>query len=216
MANSVDLDQSSLIRVIWSGLTYLFMHFCLKFYELNGICKMCCPTGKMVQGILHLCPNTTYWINSIMFFSVLDDCLALFQQMTVKLLSLLIVPRLFEEKRRDTVFGFPWCVARGAWRVVHGMGAWCVVPNFSRYLVPLTPPTVFVRSFSNRCFKDGLKICMWFFQNPEIIFLSLFSHFELRHFLSSHITEVYREKVPCPLNSSHSFWPILLKLYMCF
>ena len=37
------------------------------------------------------------------------------------------VPRLFEEKWRDTVFGFPWgvvrgawCMARGAWRVVRG------------------------------------------------------------------------------------------------
>ena len=30
------------------------------------------------------------------------------------------VPRLFEEKWRDTVFGFPWGVARGAWRVVRG------------------------------------------------------------------------------------------------
>ena len=47
-----------------------------------------------------------------------------------------IVPRLFEEKRRDTVFGFPWCVVRGAWFRI-----------FSRYFVPLTPPTVFVRSF---------------------------------------------------------------------
>ena len=39
----------------------------------------------------------------------------------------IVVPRLFEEKWRDTVFGFPrcvvrgaWCVARGAWRVVRG------------------------------------------------------------------------------------------------
>ena len=40
----------------------------------------------------------------------------------------LIVPRLFEEKWRDTVFGFPWGVVRGAWRVVRG--AWCVVPSF--------------------------------------------------------------------------------------
>ena len=46
--------------------------------------------------------------------------------------SFLVVPRLFEEKWRDTVFGFPWgvvrgawCVVRGAWRVVRG--AWCVV-----------------------------------------------------------------------------------------
>ena len=34
--------------------------------------------------------------------------------------NLLIVPRLFEEKWRDTVFGFPWGVVRGAWRVVRG------------------------------------------------------------------------------------------------
>ena len=32
----------------------------------------------------------------------------------------LIVPRLFEEKWRDTVFGFPWGAVRGAWRVVRG------------------------------------------------------------------------------------------------
>ena len=30
------------------------------------------------------------------------------------------VPRLFEEKRRDTVFGFPWCVVHGAWHVARG------------------------------------------------------------------------------------------------
>ena len=47
-------------------------------------------------------------------------------------------------------------------------------------------------------------------------FLLLFPHFLLRHFLSSNTTGVYREQVPCPLNSSHSFWPILLKLYRCF
>ena len=28
--------------------------------------------------------------------------------------SFFFVPRLFEEKRRDTVFGFPWGVVRGA------------------------------------------------------------------------------------------------------
>ena len=36
------------------------------------------------------------------------------------LLYYFIVPRLFEEKWRDTVFGFPWGVVRGAWRVVRG------------------------------------------------------------------------------------------------
>ena len=55
----------------------------------------------------------------------------------------IVVPRLFEEKWSDTVFGLPWCMARGVWHVVRG--AWFRI--FSRYLVPLTPPTVFVRSF---------------------------------------------------------------------
>ena len=64
----------------------------------------------------------------------------------------IFVPRLFEEKWRDTVFGFPWGVVRGAWRVVRGAwrvvrGAWFRV--FSGYFVPLTPPTVSVQSFWN-------------------------------------------------------------------
>ena len=57
---------------------------------------------------------------------------------------------------------------------------------------------------------------MWFFQNPEIIFYHFFRIFNLDIFLSSNTTEEYREQVPCPLNSSHSFWRILLKLYRCF
>ena len=129
------------------------------------------------------------------------------------MVTTVIVPRLFEEKRRDTVFGFPWCVARGGWCVARG--AW--FRNFSRNLVPLTPPTVFVRSFWN--FIGALRMVWRYacgFSGSWNYFLSLFSHFELRHFLSSNITEVYREQVPCPLNSSHSFWPILLKLYMGF
>ena len=65
-------------------------------------------------------------------------------------------------------------------------------------------------------FQDGLKICMWFFSESWNNFLLLFPHFLLRHFLSSNTTGVYREQVPCPLNSSHSFWLILLKLYRCF
>ena len=45
-----------------------------------------------------------------------------------------------------------WCVVRGAWRVARGAwrvvrGAWFRV--FSGYFVPLTPPTVYVRSFWN-------------------------------------------------------------------
>ena len=57
---------------------------------------------------------------------------------------------------------------------------------------------------------------MWIFQNPEIIFYHFFRIFNLDIFLSSNITEVYREQVPCPGNSYHSFKPILLKLYRCF
>ena len=36
-------------------------------------------------------------------------------------------------------------------------------------------------------------MCMWFFQNPEIIFYYFFDIFNLDNFLSSNITEVYRE-----------------------
>ena len=76
---------------------------------------------------------------------------------------IIIVPRLFEKMRKDTVFGCPWCVVRGAWFRI-----------FSRYLVPLTPPTVFVRSFWNLtgAFKMVWRyacVFLFFFQNPEII-----------------------------------------------
>ena len=52
-------------------------------------------------------------------------------------LGIFIVPRLFEEKWRDTVFGFPWCVVRGAWCVARG--AWCVVRG-SEFLVGTLSP----------------------------------------------------------------------------
>ena len=67
-----------------------------------------------------------------------------------------------------------------------------------------------------RCFKDGLKICILFFQNPEIIFYHFFPIFNLRHFSSPYTTDMYMEYVPCIGNSSYSFWRILLKLYKCF
>ena len=65
-----------------------------------------------------------------------------------------------------------------------------------------------------RCFKDGLKICIFFFQNPEIIFYHFLRIF--RHFSSPYTTDMYMEYVPCIGNSSYSFWWILLKLYRCF
>ena len=61
-----------------------------------------------------------------------------------------------------------------AWYVEHG--AWFRISG--RYIVPATPPTVFTPILFKlyRCFNDGLKICIYFFQNPEII-LSLFFAF---------------------------------------
>ena len=64
-----------------------------------------------------------------------------------------------------------------------------------------------------RCFKDGLKICILFFQNPEIIFYHFFPIFNLDIFRAFIL---YMEYVPCIGNSSYSFWRILLKLYRCF
>ena len=89
-----------------------------------------------------------------------------------------------------------------------------------------------------RCFKDGLKICILFFQNPEIIFYHFLRIFNLDIFralilqiciwsmylvsatpptvFSEYTADMYMEYVPCIGNSSYSFWRILLKLYSCF
>ena len=71
-----------------------------------------------------------------------------------------------------------------------------------RYLVPVIPTTVLSRSYWNftGAFRMVWRYACGFFESWNY-FLSLFTHFELRHFLSSNITEVYREQVPCPLNS---------------
>ena len=60
-------------------------------------------------------------------FRLKVDFSALFYHSVENLIHI-FVPRLFEEKWRDTVFGFPWGVVRGAWCVARG--AWCVVPSF--------------------------------------------------------------------------------------
>ena len=88
----------------------------------------------------------------------------------------------------------------------------------SRYLVPLTPPTVFGWSFWNFtwAFRMAWRYACGFFRILKKFFITFSAFLKLRHFLSSNTTEVYREQVPCPLNSSHSFWLILLKLYRCF
>ena len=119
----------------------------------------------------------------------------------------LIVPRLFKEKRRDTVFGFPWCVA---------CGAWCWI--FSRYLVPLTLPTAFIWSFWN--FTGALRM-VWryacvFFQNPEIIFYHFLHILNLDIFWVLILQKSIGSRYLVPLTPPTVFGPILLKLYMGF
>ena len=68
----------------------------------------------------------------------------------------------------------------------------------------------------HRCFGHGLKICMWFGYNPQIIFYHFFCYFNLGIFSGVFTVKVNGYWVPCVRNSSYSFMPILLKLYRCF
>ena len=72
----------------------------------------------------------------------------------------------------------------------------------------------FMQIFSklNRCFSHGLKICMWFGYNAQIIFCHFFRMLNLV-FSSGIFTRCW---VPCVRNSSYSFVPILLKLHRCY
>ena len=92
------------------------------------------------------------------------------------------VPRLFEEKRRDIVFGFP---------SFRPSVLPSVLPSF-RPSVPLKYYVPCVRNSSYsfmpihlklyRCFCHGLKICMWFGYYPEIIFCHFFRSLNLAIF----------------------------------
>ena len=61
-----------------------------------------------------------------------------------------------------------------------------------------------------RCFKDGLKICILFFQNPEIIFYHFFPIFNLDIFravvLQICIWSMYLVSVTPPTVFGESFW----------
>ena len=120
-----------------------------------------------------------------------------------------------------------WCVARGAWRVVRGAwrvvrGAWCVARGawfriFSRYLVPLTPPTVFVRSFWN--FTGALRM-VWryacgFCRILNLIFITLHI-LNLDIFWVLILQKCIGSRYLVPLTPPRSFWPNHLKLYMGF
>ena len=63
-----------------------------------------------------------------------------------------------------------------------------------------------------RCFVHGLKICMWFGYNSQIIFVT----FVTIEIFSGVLTgKVNRLWVPCVCNSTHKYMLILLKLYRC-
>ena len=61
-----------------------------------------------------------------------------------------------------------------------------------------------------RCFKDGLKICILFFQNPEIIFYHFFRIFNLDIFraliLQICIWSIYLVSATPPTVFGESFW----------
>ena len=61
-----------------------------------------------------------------------------------------------------------------------------------------------------RCFKDGLKICILFFQNPEIIFYHFFRIFNLNIFraliLQICIRSMYLVSATPPTVFGESFW----------
>ena len=61
-----------------------------------------------------------------------------------------------------------------------------------------------------RCFKDGLKICILFFQNPEIIFYHFFPIFNLDIFraliLQICIWSMYLVSATPPTDFGESFW----------
>ena len=124
----------------------------------------------------------------------------------------IIVPRLFEEKRRDIVFGFP------SFR-----------PSVCPFVLPsFRPPIEYVPCVRNssysftpillklyRCFYHPLRKRMWFGYNPQNKIFTLFSQLELSHFSSILTMKVNGQWVPCVRNSSYSFVLILLKLYRC-
>ena len=97
-----------------------------------------------------------------------------------------ICPPPFRRKVEGHCFWFSvgrgaCCVVRGAWRVARG--AWFRV--FSRYFVPLTPPTAFVRSFWN---FTGVLRMVWrcacgFFRILKYFFYHFFRIFNLDIFL---------------------------------
>ena len=91
---------------------------------------------------------------------------------------------------------------------VNGQGIPCGC-NASYSLIPIL-------SKHHWCLGYGLKICMWFGYNPQIIFCHFFLQVELSHFSGIIYNNVNGQGIPYGRNSSYSFIPILLKLHWCF
>ena len=66
------------------------------------------------------------------------------------------------------------------------------------------------------CFSYGLKICMWFWYNPQNILCCFFLQVELSHFFGIIYNKVNGQGIPCGRNSSYNFISIILKLHWCF
>ena len=67
-----------------------------------------------------------------------------------------------------------------------------------------------------RCCDHASKICMWFGYNPQINFYHFFRNLNLAIFSGIFTMKVNGQWVPFVRNSSYSFMPIHLKLFMCY
>ena len=68
-----------------------------------------------------------------------------------------------------------------------------------------------------KCCDHALKICICFGYSPQINFCHFFCNLNSNSHFSGILTmKVNGQWVPCVRNSSYSFMPIHLKLYMCY
>ena len=63
----------------------------------------------------------------------------------------------------------------------------------------------------HRCFGHGLKMCMWFGYNPQIIFCHFFRNLNLVFFRHYYYQQLLRQYVPCEGNFTFSDDSIFLK-----
>ena len=139
---------------------------------------------------------------------------------------LFFVPHLIEEKQRDTVFGFPWCVIFYHFFRIFNLDIFWVLILQKRigswYLVPVTPTTVLSRSFWN--FTGALRM-VWRY---ACVFFRILKLFIITGFLLQYLGKWYRTNGPLvnlPIfNSSNknkagdinSLWNLLVLFWFFF